>query len=60
MVSTVESRTDDSSLSRLRSTVSAVSDGKGKRLRLDRLHIGERIQPIGDRLSNEDHRLGVE
>jgi hypothetical protein len=60
VVSTVESGTDDSGLSRLRSTVSAVSDGKGERLRPDRSHIGERIRPIGDRLSNEDHRLGVE
>jgi hypothetical protein len=54
-VSAVESRTDDSGLSRLRSTVSAVSNGEGERLRPDRSHIGERIQSVGDRPSNEDH-----
>jgi hypothetical protein len=60
MVSTIEGRTDNSSLSRLCLTVSVVSDSEDKRLRLDRSHIGERIQPVGDRLSNEDHRLRVE
>jgi hypothetical protein len=55
-VSAVESRTDDSALSHLRSTVSAVSNGEGKRLRPDRSHLGKRIRPVGDRPSNEDHR----
>jgi hypothetical protein len=59
-VSAVEGRTDDSGLSRLRSTVSAVSDGEDKRLRPDRSHIGERIRPVGDRPSDEDHRPRVE
>jgi hypothetical protein len=60
MVSAVEGRTDNSGLSCLRSTVSVVSNGKDKRLRPDRSHIGERIRPVGDRPSNEDHQLRVE
>jgi hypothetical protein len=59
-ISAVESRADDGGLSRLRSTVSAVSDGEGERLRPDRSHLGERIRPVGDRPSNEDHRPRVE
>jgi len=59
-VSAVEGRTDDGGLSRLRLTVSAVSNGEDKRLRPDRSHLGERIRPVGDRPSNEDHRPGVE
>ena len=56
----MEGGTDDGGLSRLRSTVSAVSDGEDKRLRPDRSHLGERIRPVGNRPSDEDHRPGVE
>jgi hypothetical protein len=59
-VSVVESGTDDGGLSRLRSTASAVFDGKGERLRPDRSHMGERIWSVGDRPSDGDHRPGVE
>ena len=58
-VSAVEGGTDDSGLSRLRSTVSVVSNSEDKRLRPDRSHLGKRIQPIGNRPSDEDHQPGV-
>ena len=58
-VTAVESGTDGGGLSRLRSTVSAVFDGKGERLRPDRSHMGERIWSVGDRPSDEEHQPKV-
>jgi hypothetical protein len=55
----VESGTDSGGLSRLRSTVSAVFDGKGERLGPDRSHMGERIWSVGDRPSDEENQPRV-